>query len=69
MDDPVQRDQGVDGELLMQLHETPARVGFSATDVGPAGMNGIAHRLVRQSRSTLTQTNAEPAPLARDDVM
>ena len=53
----------------MQLHETPARVGFSATDVGPAGMNGIAHRLVRQSRSTLTQTNTEPAPLARDDVM
>ena len=69
MDDPVQRDQGVDGELLMQLHETPARVGFSATEVGPAGMNCIARRLVRQSRSTLTQTNTEPAPLACDDVV
>jgi len=69
VDDGVQHDQDVGGEFLMQLHQTPARVGFSATDVRPAAMDRIPRRLVRQCRSPLTQTNTESAPLARDDVM
>ena len=55
VDDRVQRDQGVGGELLMQLHETPARVGFSATDVGPA-----AHEWHRASPCPAKPVDLDP---------
>jgi len=51
------------------VHETPARIGLIATDVGPAAVNGIARQFVRQCRSTVTHMHTEAAPLAREDVM